>query len=231
MEQKSLNKEFWLQTISAAISILVALGGIYLVLKATGNTNDKPEDTFPVGTTTPISVQPSDYPDYDSLQTLRSVVIATSTTSSEADKTVVEGGITQHLLITGQFSRLYLYAETSVDDKPLTDWDSLYMKVANLGGHLYRPDSLATPTDNKVTRLLFNTSVIPYLQTLPYSSARTPVITNWFDNVFNAHTGSVTPWQTRADAFISTTRNGTIHLIAFYYACADSSPECFIEVK
>ncbi len=236
-EEKKLarlrKKEFYLQTASMVITISVALLGIYLVLYFTGNTSSnskQPENNYPTGTTTPISVQPSQYPDYDSLQALQSVAIVTNATSSESNESFVAGGITKHLQISGNFSRLYLYAEASVNDKPLTDWDSLYIKIDGFGGHLYRPDSLATPSDNQTTRLLFNASSVPYLPSFPYSSARTPLITNWFDNIFNANTTSSKLQTARVDTFISTTRQGEIHLIALYYACADSTQDCYIKV-
>lgn len=228
---KALQKrEFLFQTLSAALTILVALGGIYFVLYLSGNTQNQPSENYPTGTTTPISVQPSQYPDYDSLKGLNSVAIVTSTATSESKELSVAGGITTHLQISGTFSRLYLYAEVSVDNKPLTDWDSLYVKIGGFGGHLYRPDSLATPADNQTTRLLFNASSIPYLSSLPYSSARTPLVTDWFDNIFNATSSVSRQRTTRVDAFISTTRQGVIHLIALYYACADTAPDCSIKV-
>lgn len=226
--EKPSKSEFLYQTFSAAITIAVALIGIFFLLKATGNTN-KVVILLPIGTTTPATVQPSEYPDYDALKSLKVVVVASSTSSSEAGKNIVEDGITKRLLITGKFARLYLFVETSVDQKPLTDWDSFYMKIADQGGHLYRPDSLKVPSDDRVTRLLFNTSVVPYLSSLPYSASRTPVVTNWFDNIFNSFSSS--PRKSRVDTFISTTRNGMIHLIAFYYACDETTPDCSIQVQ
>jgi hypothetical protein len=211
----------------ALLVLAFGFAGLWVTILITEGFDEPIKEPHPVGTTTPAVVLPSEYPDYDALSSLKYVVLAHAEPSSEANKTVVEGGVKKTIEITGKFSRVYLYAEVSVNEKPLTDWDSLYMKIAETGGHLYRPKSLATPSNELASLLLFNTSAIPFLPNLPYSSAREPLITNWFGNVFNATSQT---WKARSDIFISTTREGMIHLVALYYDCDKETPNCSLKV-
>jgi hypothetical protein len=67
------------------------------------------------------------YPDYDSSLTLHPLVVVENITSSNSNvNDLSTTGI--KLEARGYFSRMYLYLEISVDDKPLTDWDSIYVK-------------------------------------------------------------------------------------------------------
>lgn len=231
------NREFFLQVVSMVITIAVAVLGIYLVLYFTGNTSSEtPENNLPVGTTTPAVVQPSQYPDYDNLNELIAEPLVSATTSSQGSRPIKP--ITINLEVKGKFSRVYLYTETSVNNKPLTDWDSLYIgfrfsnfPLNGINGHLFRPGSLPVPQDNKTTRLLFNTSAVQYIQ-LPYSASKIPNTLDWFNNTFNSSAyQSENPRKVYFDTFISTTQTGTIHLIALYYSCAEDSPECYIKVQ
>jgi hypothetical protein len=233
-EKEAKNKEILWQIIGMVITMLFSLLGLWVVLTLTDENNDNGQGiNYPVGTTTPVIVQPSQYPDYDSLNNMTAVPLITATTSSQNSRPIIP--ITGVLEVKGKFSRVYLYGEASVNGKPLTDWDSLYVgfrfstfSLNGIHGHLFRPDSLPVPQDNKSTRLLFNTSVVSYIQ-LPYSASKTPSTLDWFNNIFNNSAYSIESIKKiYFDTFISTTQIGTIHLIALYYSCAEETPDCYI---
>ncbi len=225
--------KFFLQRVLASIVLLIitVVAMWFLIIKI--DINNKPD--LPVGNIRPITVNPAEFPDYDSLKFLTPLELIKEKSSNAKNKTDPE--FTKYLEVRGEFSRIYLYAEASVNDKPLTDWDSLYVKFNNepptldnfkAGGHLFRPKSLKVPGDNKTTRLLFNLSVVPYLPTIPYSESRIPITVNWFENVFNFNSNPNSVRKIRFDTFISTTEKGELHLIALYYKCADETPNCYI---
>ncbi len=111
---------------------------------------------------------PSDYPDYESLQHLVSLPIENNFESwTPNSKTEDAKSIKKIVIEKGALSKGYLYIEASIDGKPLTQWESIYIKMNNLGGHLFRPQSLPVPTIDK-TELLFALNDIPYIE-LPYS--------------------------------------------------------------
>ncbi|MBU1557722.1 hypothetical protein KKC45_02065, partial [Patescibacteria group bacterium] len=192
---------------------------------------------LPVAEVTPKEIDNPEYPDYDALSSLIPLELMKNTDSSMYNKD--DKRFTKYLEIYGDFSRMYLYTEASVNKKPLTDWDSLFVKfndeppyLDNLkaGGHLFRPKSLKLPKDEKVTRLLYNTSVVPYLPTIPYSESRTPITVNWFEDVFREPQSPKEIRKVRFDAFLSTPELGEIHLIALYYKCTRETPNCYIKV-
>ena len=222
--------------VGAVITVFITFVGLWFIVSKTMQPEPTKPD-LPLGTTAPISVEPSQFPDYDSLKDLHATELLQEKDSSS--RNINDDALTNiKLSIKGRFSRMYLYTEVSVNNKPLTDWDSLYIKFntsppilteLQAGGHLYRSKSLAVLTDNKATRLLYNTSVVPYLSSAPYSEARIPEIVDWFSSVFD-NDGSSTS-TVRFDTFLSTKRNGKIHLIALYYDCDSETPECFISKK
>jgi hypothetical protein len=219
-----MDNSIWKRLVASVILLILTVASIWFIV----NMNNQKRD-LPVGDIKPISVQSSDFPDYDALTSLTPIALVKAVDSNMTN--IMDPQLTKHIEIKGNFSRLYLYTELSVNDKPLTDWDSLYVKFDNTGGHLFRPDTLKVPTDNKATRLLYNTSVVPYLTNTPYSETRTPQDVDWFDNVFTNKINPESIRNVRFDTFISTTQNGTIHLIALYYSCMKETPDCYIKLK
>ena len=159
---------------------------------------------------------PSDYPDYESLQHLVSLPIENNFESwTPNSKTEDAKSIKKIVIEKGALSKGYLYIEASIDGKPLTQWESIYIKMNNLGGHLFRPQSLPVPTIDK-TELLFALNDIPYIE-LPYSeqkSANEIYRTNWF-NLFKDNQ------IIEINAFISSLRPAKIDKMILYYQCID----------
>lgn len=175
------------------------------------HTNEKPKP------------EPSEYPDYDSLENLNSLVIIEDEVSwsPEGKKEKIIGHKKQ-LESIGQFAKIYLYTEVSISGKPLTQYESLYVKFNNEGGHLFRPQSLKIPPDT-ITRLLYAVNNIPYLKYLPYSESKPPTTTDWFG--FFKDDSSIA-----FDAFISSLNPAKINKIIIYYDCVIGS-NCKIKIR
>jgi len=167
--------------------------------------------------------QPSEYPDYDSLKDLTPLMIIDNQISwSPEAKTENIIGYPKQIKSIGRFARVYLYAEASVNNKPLTQYESLYIKFNNEGGHLFRSQSLKIPSDT-ITKLLYAVNNVPYLEHVPYSENKIPLTTDWFQ--FFKDDPSISFY-----AYISSLRPATINKIVLYYGCAEDS-NCKIETK
>lgn len=164
-------------------------------------------------TPTPTPIIPSEYPDYEAFQSLqnRLVIVQDRDTYSPKNQPII-GRLIQQLTVSGEFSRIYIYIEASVDDgKPLTQWDSIYMTMNGVGGHLFRPNTLKVPGDT-ITKLLYGLNEVPIIS-LPYSEKKTPSAVNWFNQFVD---GNVI----RYDTFISSLRpGGKLKLIEIRYEC------------
>lgn len=161
----------------------------------------------------------SEYPDYDAIQGLNSQVVIENQVSWSPKGKII--GHERILQVKGQFSRIYLYAEVSVNNKPLTQYESLYIKANNQGGHIFRPRSLKIPP-NTITRLLYAANNISYLPTIPYSETKIPLTTDWFE-LFKD--GKLIKFNT----FISSLKPATINKIVIYYDCIEGI-DCKIEL-
>lgn len=165
----------------------------------------------------------ANYPDYARLSGMRKLELVKDfvswTPNSQLDNSKIKNlNISQ----SGQMSDGYVYIKAAVEDKPLTKYDSFYLKFNILGGHLFRPDSLAVP-DSSDTELLYPLEKISYLSGIPYDEQRTPAEANWqtlLDNNRNINIYS----------FISSRRAGQIKELSIYYDCQDST-ECSLALK
>lgn len=167
--------------------------------------------------------KPSEYPDYEILGSLKALTLIENKISwspeGNPEKII---GFEKQLKSSGEFAKVYIYIEASSNDKPLTQYASIYIKFNNEGGHLFRPQSLKIPPDT-ITRLLYAVNNVPYLETIPYSESKTPTTTNWF--VFFKHDESIT-----FNAFISSLKPIMINKIVLYYDCIENS-DCKVEIK
>ena len=167
--------------------------------------------------------KPSEYPDYNILESLNLLTLIENKISwSPEGKKEKKIDYKVKLKSTGQFAKIYLYAEVSSNNKPLTQYESLYITFNNEGGHIFRPQSLKIPADT-ITRLLYAINNIPYLPNIPYSESKTPLITNWFN--FFKDDSLIT-----VNIFISSLKSATINKIILYYDCVENS-DCKIEIK
>lgn len=141
-------------------------------------------------------------------------------------KTTQEIVGSQEIILTGsgRIARGYLYVEASVDNgRPLTIYDSVYIKLNLVGGHLLRNKSLSVPTASG-TALLYPLNSIPYLANIPYDETRIGRLADWVA-IFN---------QTKTPAllsFISTNRDGgVIRKITISYECEKETPNCALNI-
>lgn len=167
--------------------------------------------------------KPSEYPDYDILKSLNALTLIENKVSWSPE------GIKEKIIryevklkSTGQFAKIYLYAEVSSTNKPFTQYESLYIRFNNEGGHIFRPQSLKIPADT-TTRLLYAINNIPYLPSIPYSENKTPLTTNWF-NFFKDDL------LITVNIFVSSLKPAMLNKIILYYDCVDGS-DCKIEIK
>lgn len=214
-------KNFW-QIVKEAF-ILVGIGVLALIiLNFTTDIFKTPKETI---IEKPIiqEPKPSEYPDYDILKTLNSLTLIENKISwSPEGKKEKIIAYEIKLKSTGQFAKIYLYAEVSSDNKPFTQYESLYIRFNNEGGHIFRPQSLKIPADT-ITRLLYAINNIPYLSSIPYSESKTPLTTNWFN--FFKDDSLIT-----VNIFISSLKPAKLNKIILYYDCVNGS-DCKIGIK
>lgn len=170
-----------------------------------------------------IASSSPEFSDFQSLASLKKLTIISSveswTPSAELDDNKVFKKI---ILKKGELSKGYIYVKASINNSPLTTWESIYVKLNNQGGHLFRPNSLKIPNASK-TEILFSLDNIYYLESVPYSEQATPKNVNWF-NLFKDKK------ELELLTFISSLKPATIEEISFYYDCKIGS-DCLLDVK
>lgn len=125
--------------------------------------------------------------------------------------------------VKGQIAKAYLNVKASVGGKPLTKYESIFLKFNDAGGHLFRPQSLPTPTNDASTALLYDLSAMPVLPTVPYDEKRTPVTADLASELKDGKTVKLT-------SFISSLRPALLEDVSVSYLCADNS-DCSISMK
>ncbi|HTK60555.1 MAG TPA: hypothetical protein VL283_05140, partial [Candidatus Baltobacteraceae bacterium] len=130
---------------------------------------------------------------------------------------------TASLSVTGQVAKAYLSVKASVGGKPLTKYESVFIKLNDAGGHLFRPMSLETPADETATDLLFDMRDVPVLPTVPYDETRTPEKADLLATLGDGKTVKLT-------AFISSLRPALIEELSISYVCA-AETDCAIALK
>lgn len=165
----------------------------------------------------------STYPDYNSLGNLKKLNIISNFESWTPDSNVYPDKTqTVVVLDKGELSKGYLYVKTSVDNGPLSRWESIFIQMNFRGGHLLRTKGLPVPQGEK-TELLYALDDISYVITVPYKENDEYSKTNWF-NLFKQ--GS----QIRIDAFISSLKPALIEEVSLYYECKINT-ECSLSIK
>lgn len=130
--------------------------------------------------------------------------------------------VSRALTIEGDVEKAFLYVDASVGNKELTAFHSLYFKLVNSGGHLFRPET-EDVEPGEGTTLLYNLSDLPYLPSIPYDETKAP---ERADLTSLLKEGSV-PLVT---SFVSSLEAGEINELSLYYACAEGS-DCSITVR
>jgi hypothetical protein len=139
--------------------------------------------------------------------------------------TVEKGELEKKFKVTGELSEAYLYIEVAVDyNKLLTEWDDVYFKINNDGGHLI-PDinSLPTPPGD-LSRYLYNLNSIYYYPTLADKARGVGTKRSLVELFKDGATLEII-------TFISSDRPGRVMKeIAIYYKCSKKS-KCSIDSK
>jgi len=167
--------------------------------------------------------KPSEFPDFDSLSRLKKLLIVEDFESWTPEANVKDDKIKKVIVVEkGTLAKGYIYIRASLDNKALTKWESIYLKLDDIGGHLFRSQSLKVPEGEK-TQLLYALDNIPYLQSVPYSESRVPISANWFQ-LFGDKS------EIEVLTFISSLRPAKVEEVSLYYGCVDDS-ECLLELK
>ena len=130
--------------------------------------------------------------------------------------------ISVSLKIEGAPEQVFLYVRATVEGEQLTKFDSIYFKLVNAGGHLFRPDSLLS-SDDQTTELLFDLKDLPYFASVPYDETKTPEQADLTSILASKDSVLVT-------AFISSLRPAKFEELAILYGCPDGEA-CSISLK
>jgi hypothetical protein len=212
MEEKSIQK------LNAAISVVFIVAALILFGVALKN-RSVPAPT--PETSTPAPTQETQQ--YQDLAGMRQLELAKDFASwTPGAKVEPEKTRSANLVVLGTVSKAFLTVKTSVDGKPLTKYESVFVKLNDAGGHLFRPQSLATPGAD-VTSLLFSLNEVPVLPSIPYDETRTPSQANLLDVLEDGKIVKLT-------AFISSLRPALLDELSLSYMCAEGS-DCSVTIR
>jgi hypothetical protein len=158
------------------------------------------------------------FPDYEAYKSFhKKVTLVSDHTSFVTTDSKKVGKIKEQLSLKGKFSRAYIFISVSVDNgKPLTVYDSIYIKLNRIGGHILRNKSLPLPASD-ITQLLYDMRQIPYIKNVPYSETKKPLIANWLAALNSNETISF-------DSFLSSARpGGLIKEITVAFECEEKN--------
>jgi hypothetical protein len=131
------------------------------------------------------------------------------------------------LAVEGRLGSGYLYVKASVDGKPLTGFDDVYVKLvdavgADIGGHLIASKGLTTPSSESFTEMLFPLDDVKYKAS--YTMSQDEAVSGNFLAFLNEHGDS------SVISFSSTARRGKIEELSVYFECADGPGTCMVDV-
>ena len=165
----------------------------------------------------------SEYPDYFSLKNLKKLNVVENSSSWTPNASVDENKMIKEIILEkGDIAKGYIYVKTSINNQAFSSWESIYIKMNNTGGHLFRPNSLPIPKSDK-TELLYTLDNILFLSSVPYSETKIPLKTNWFDFFKDKN-------KIQVIAFISSLKPAMIEEISLYYDCVSGS-DCLLTIK
>lgn len=136
----------------------------------------KKEQTPPSIVLTPEK-KPTLYPDFDVIKgSSRSAEIKQLNITKDCPKdgcinnkpaSLDFNGINKFYLVTGIFSRAYLYIEALVDyNRPLTSWDGIFFTINGLGGHLVTDDNNLPVPSGDTSKALYNLRSVSFYYVL-----------------------------------------------------------------
>jgi|SRR3989344_2460271 len=210
------------KTILGAVALIVSIIVIFFLIQGLNRIFNQPMPT-PIPST---SVPPSQYPDYDITQNLKSISLIASA-SDRNDRPNQVGNRSGWLEVKGKIAKAYLYAEMNVNGKPISQYESLFIKMDYRGGHLFRPDSLKTPPSETRTRLLYSLRNVSYIPQVTFNSY--PV--GYSDSKPHTYLDWLTPLTTKTRVsfagFFGSVIDGFVD-VKLYYECDPVTPTCNI---
>jgi len=163
-----------------------------------------------------ILPQTSNFPDFDSLIDLKKLKVVDNFQSWTPEAQVNEDKTQKTIILDkGTLAKAYVYIRASLNNKALTKWESIYLKMNDTGGHIFRKETLPLPSGDK-TELLFALDSIPYLEHGPYSELRVPFHADWFQFFRDKLRLNIL-------TFASSLRPVMIEEISIYYGCIENS--------
>ena len=205
------NKSFW--QIVKELSIIVGIGviGIIIVNYTT--------DIFRQPKIIEKNIETQQSPDYDSLSSMKSLTLVENFASYTPNKQVLDENEIKNIIIVknGKISKGYIEFVATVNEKPLTIWESIYFKAPynvsdhyKYGGNIFRPESLKVPLSEK-THLLFALDNIPFI-TGKYSESARPEYLDLF-KIINSND------EIKFLSFISSLTPAKLDSLKIYYEC------------
>lgn len=216
MDEQAIKK---LNGAISAVFIVAALVLFGAAIKGRGG-KEAPVEA-PSGSATSTAESPTQaYEDMDGMRHLEIAKdVASWTPNAKVEPEKVRGGT---LVATGAVTKAFLTVKASVDGKPLTKYESFFLKLDDAGGHLFRPRSLPTPEASS-TSLLYPLEAVAVLPGVPYDEAREPQAADLFAELSAGKPARLT-------AFISSMRPALIEELSISYVCAEGS-DCSIALK
>ncbi len=212
MEEKTIQK------LNAAISVVFIAAAAILfgvALKHRASSAPASETSSP----TPSS-ETQQYQDLAGMQRLEVAKdFASWTPGAKVDPDKTRGDM---IVVKGKIAKAYLTVSASIGGKPLTKYESIFVKLNDVGGHLFRPQTLATP-ESDVTSLLFSLADVPVLTSIPYDETRVPEKADLAATLKDGKTVKLT-------AFISSLRPALLENLSISYVCVEWS-DCALSLK
>jgi hypothetical protein len=205
--------------LNIAISAVFIIAALVLVwMAASRQSNDQADQT---GSATTTAAAPTN--EYDGLKGMTKVGLAAQLESWTPNAAIMaDKQISKRLMVKGTVAQAYLLVQASEGENALTKWDSIFFKLNDAGGHLFRPMTLATPKGEGTT-VLYDLKDVPVLPSVPYDENRTPEHANLLETLKDGH-------SVLATSFISSLRQSTLAEVSLYYSCAAGS-ECSVTLK
>ncbi|OGD31906.1 hypothetical protein A3C91_00565 [Candidatus Azambacteria bacterium RIFCSPHIGHO2_02_FULL_52_12] len=159
--------------------------------------------------------------DYRKKETLHKFVLVSDFNNSTKNEKPTET-FKKEIKVNGKLAFGYLYARASVNNKILSVYDSVYIKLTAIlggsykefGGHLRRDKSLDVQKLENSTELLYKLDSVFYKEKIPYREDVEALSVD-FLRVLNSEE------QQHIIAFTSTLGEGTIHELSIYYECRE----------
>jgi hypothetical protein len=211
-----------IKRLNVAISAILVAGGAMLLLTFLDSRKAEAPAEEPVSTTE--AGQASETQEYDDLAGMASLELAKDFASWTPGAKVDDAKTRSlDLAVEGSPKKAYLTVRVSIEGKPLSRYESVYVKLNDVGGHLFRPDSLKTPETEGATSLLYDLSDVSILPSVPYDETRTPETADLAALLKDGKT-------VRLTAFISSLKPALIEELTLRYVCAEGE-SCDVRIK